>query len=215
MRFILLGGPGAGKGTQAKVLSEKYGIPQISTGDMLRAALKAQTRLGIEAKKYMDDGALVPDEVVIGLIDERLDEADAGGGFILDGFPRTVAQADALSGLLEKRDLKLDGVVSIEVNDENLVVRLSGRLTCSVCGTMFHREFSPPKQPDVCDKCGESLYQRDDDQEETIRRRLANYHRQTAPLIDYYDGRGILKKIEGKGGIEDITRKIVSALEEG
>jgi adenylate kinase len=213
MRFILLGGPGAGKGTQAKILTEKYSLPQVSTGDMLRAALKAQTPLGLEAKKFMDAGRLVPDSVVIGLIDERLDQNDAGAGFILDGFPRTVAQADALEGLLQKRSLKLDAVVSIEVNDEDLVRRLGGRLTCTKCGFMFHKVTLPPKKEGVCDKCGAALYQRDDDQEVTIRQRLATYHNQTAPLIEYYEKKGALKRVSGAGTIDQISGRIVKALE--
>jgi adenylate kinase len=213
MRFILLGGPGAGKGTQAKILTDKYRIPQVSTGDMLRAALKAQTPLGLEAKKFMDAGALVPDEVVIGLIDERLDQADAKAGFILDGFPRTVAQAEALGGLLAKRSIHLDGVVSIEVEDEDLVKRLCGRLTCRECGSMFHKVNMPPQKDGVCDKCSGALYTRDDDKEETIRQRLATYHKQTAPLIDFYGKKGVLKAVSGAGSIDDIFGRIVVALE--
>lgn len=213
MRLILLGGPGAGKGTQSKFLAEKYGIPQISTGDMLRAALKAQTPLGLEAKGYMDKGALVPDSVVIGLIDERIDQADAKGGFILDGFPRTTAQAEALDGLLAKRTLALSKVVSIDVNDEDLVARLSGRLTCRGCGAMFHVTFNPPKSAGICDQCGGSdLYVRDDDKEETIRQRLVTYHNQTAPLIDYYRSKGSLAQVNGGGSIEEITGQIVNAI---
>lgn len=213
MRLILLGGPGAGKGTQAKVLAEKLGIPQISTGDMLRAALKAQTPLGLEAKGYMDKGALVPDSVVIGLIDERIDQADAKGGFILDGFPRTTTQAEALEGLLAKRSLALSKVVSIDVDDEELVARLSGRLTCRGCGAMFHVKFNPPKSAGVCDKCGGSdLYVRDDDKEATIRQRLVTYHNQTAPLIDYYRSKGSLASVNGGGSIEEITSQIVQAI---
>jgi adenylate kinase len=213
MRFILLGGPGAGKGTQAKILAEKFSIPQISTGDMLRAAVKDQTKLGIEAKKFMDAGSLVPDSVVIGLIDERIDLKDASKGFILDGFPRTTAQAVALGDLLKKRAIKLDAVVSIDVEDDDLVRRLCGRLTCTKCGAMYHKEYTPPKKAGVCDKCGASLYQRDDDKEETIRQRLATYHKQTAPLIDYYGKEGSLKKAAGTGSIQDITGRIVAALE--
>ncbi|MCZ7584571.1 MAG: adenylate kinase [Deltaproteobacteria bacterium] len=213
MRFILLGGPGAGKGTQAKILADRYGVPQISTGDMLRAAVKAGTPLGREAKTHMDSGGLVPDEVVIGLIDERLDQKDAGRGFILDGFPRTVAQAEALKRLLNRKDMGLDGVVSIDVDDEELVQRLGGRLTCQGCGAMFHKVFTPPAKEGVCDTCGGALYQRNDDKEETIRERLATYHRQTAPLVDFYKTEGALKSVSGLGGIEDITNRIMSALE--
>ncbi|MCB1155279.1 MAG: adenylate kinase [Deltaproteobacteria bacterium] len=213
MRLILLGGPGAGKGTQAKILTEKEGIPQISTGDMLRSAIKAQTEMGLAAKKFMDAGQLVPDEVVIGLIRDRLGEDDAKGGFILDGFPRTTAQADALGELLEKLEMPLDAAVSIEVDDEELVSRLTGRLTCANCGAMYHKVNNPPKLAGVCDKCGSNeLIVRDDDKEETIRKRLATYHDQTSPLIDYYDGKGLLKRISGIGTIDEIQQRLREAV---
>ncbi|TLN23044.1 adenylate kinase, partial [bacterium] len=175
MRIILLGGPGAGKGTQAKKLVDKYGIPQISTGDMLRAALKEGTALGLEAKKFMEAGKLVPDEVVIGLIEERIKLDDCKKGFMLDGFPRTVGQADALKKVLDSMSLKIDHVVSIDVANEELVARLTGRRTCKACGSGFHVLFDPPKKEGVCDKCGGELYQRADDNEETIRSRLKVY----------------------------------------
>ncbi|MCB9479003.1 MAG: adenylate kinase [Deltaproteobacteria bacterium] len=213
MRLILLGGPGAGKGTQAKILTEKEGIPQISTGDMLRSAIKAQSEMGLAAKKFMDAGQLVPDEVVIGLIRDRLGEDDAKGGFILDGFPRTTAQADALGELLEKLEMPLDAAVSIEVDDEELVSRLTGRLTCANCGAMYHKVNNPPKLAGVCDKCGSNeLIVRDDDKEETIRKRLATYHDQTSPLIDYYDGKGLLKRISGIGTIDEIQQRLREAV---
>jgi adenylate kinase len=212
MRIILLGGPGAGKGTQAKKLVEKYNIPQISTGDMLRAALKEGTALGLEAKKFMDAGKLVPDEVVIGLIEERIKLPDCKKGFMLDGFPRTVGQADALKGVLDKMGIKLDHVISIEVANEELVGRLTGRRTCKACGSGFHLLFDPPKKAGVCDKCGGELYQRDDDKEETIRNRLKVYDSQTAPLIDYYKKAGLLRPIQGVGSIDEIFGRITSVL---
>lgn len=212
MRLILLGPPGAGKGTQAKRLVEKYGIPQISTGDMLRAALKAGTELGLKAKTYMDAGKLVPDEVVIGLIEERIKEADCKNGFMLDGFPRTVAQADALSAVMAKSSLKLDHVVSIDVANEELVLRLTGRRTCRACGAGFHVSFDPPKKEGVCDKCGGELYQRDDDSEATIRNRLKVYGDQTEPLIAYYKKAGLLRPIDGTGSIEDIFGRVTAVL---
>ncbi len=212
MRLILLGPPGAGKGTQAKRLVEKYGIPQISTGDMLRAALKAGTQLGKEAKTYMDAGKLVPDQVVIGLIEERIKEADCKNGFMLDGFPRTVAQADALQGVMDKAGLKLDHVISIDVANEELVGRLTGRRTCRSCGAGFHVLFDPPKKEGVCDKCGGELYQRDDDSEATIRNRLKVYADQTEPLIAYYKNAGLLRPIAGTGSIDEIFGRITGVL---
>ncbi|WP_025324268.1 adenylate kinase [Deferrisoma camini] len=212
MRLILLGPPGAGKGTQAKRLIERYGIPQISTGDILRAAVRDGTDLGKKAKQYMDAGKLVPDEVVIGIIEERLQEADCANGFILDGFPRTVAQADALNRVLANLGQAIDHVVSIEVPDEELVERLTGRRTCRGCGAMYHVKFSPPKAQGVCDKCGGELYQRDDDREETIRARLKVYHEQTAPLVEYYEKAGLLRRIPGQGSVDEIYARIEGVL---
>ncbi|MBM4286745.1 MAG: adenylate kinase [Deltaproteobacteria bacterium] len=214
MNLILLGGPGAGKGTQAKLLIEKYQIPQISTGDILRAAVKEGTAMGKKAKEYMDAGQLVPDEVVIGIIEDRLKQADAQKGFILDGFPRTVPQAEALDATLKKMGSKIDHVLSIEVDEEELVTRLTGRRTCKnlACGQMFHIQFTPPKKEGVCDKCGSDLYQRDDDNETTVRSRLTTYNQATKPLIDYYSKQGMVKTIKGVGGINDIFNKIVGIL---
>ncbi len=212
MRLILLGPPGAGKGTQAKRLIERYGIPQISTGDILRAAVRDGTDLGKKAKEYMDAGELVPDEVVIGIIEERLQEADCAKGFILDGFPRTVAQADALNRVLGNLGQAIDHVVSIEVPDEELVERLTGRRTCRGCGAMYHVKFSPPVADGVCDKCGGELYQRDDDREETIRARLKVYHDQTAPLVEYYEKAGLLRRIPGQGSVDEIYARIEGVL---
>ena len=213
MRLILLGPPGAGKGTQAKRLIERYGIPQISTGDILRAAVREGTELGKTAKQYMDAGKLVPDEVVIGIIEERLKEPDCAKGYILDGFPRTVAQADALTEVLARMGQSIDHVVSIEVPDEELVERLTGRRTCRNCGAMYHVKFSPPKKPGVCDKCGGELFQRDDDKEETIRARLKVYQDQTAPLIAYYEKAGLLRRVSGVGTVDEIYERILGVLE--
>lgn len=212
MNLILLGGPGAGKGTQAKMMIEKYQIPQISTGDILRAAVKEGTELGKQAKACMDEGKLVPDSVVIGIIEDRLKQADCQKGFILDGFPRTVPQAEALDATLQKMGSKIDHVLSIEVDEEELVKRLTGRRTCKKCGQMFHIMFNPPKKEGICDKCGGELYQRDDDNEATVRSRLATYNQQTKPLIDYYTKQGLVRQIVGVGSISDIFQKIVDTL---
>ena len=214
MNLILLGGPGAGKGTQAKKLIDKYGIPQISTGDILRAAVKEGTEMGRKAKEYMDAGKLVPDAVVIGIIKDRLAQPDCQKGFILDGFPRTVPQAEALDTVLAGLGSKIDHVISIDVDEEALVARLTGRRTCknAACGQMFHIKFTPPKQEMVCDKCGSELYQRDDDNETTVRSRLATYNQATKPLIDYYTKEGLVRPITGVGSIEDIFNKIVTIL---
>ncbi len=212
MRMILLGPPGAGKGTQAKMLIEKLSIPQISTGDILRAAVKEGTPLGLEAKSYMDSGGLVPDGVIIGIVKERTAEEDCRNGYILDGFPRTIAQAEALGRMLADTKQSIGAVVSMTVDEEELVKRLTGRRTCRSCGFGFHVEFKPPAKEGVCDKCGGELYQRDDDQEKAIRERLAVYRRQTQPLIDYYRGQGTLKEINGLGAIDEIQQRILGAL---
>jgi len=212
MRIILLGPPGAGKGTQAKLLVERLGVPQISTGDMLRAAVKAGTPLGREAKAYMDRGALVPDEVIIGLVRERLQSADCIRGYILDGFPRTVAQAEALEKTLLDLRLSLDHVLCLEVPPDDLVVRIAGRRTCRVCGAMFHVRFSPAKRDGVCDACGGETYQRDDDREDTVRRRLEVYAQQTEPLVRFFEGRGLLRRIAGTGEIPEIFARMVESL---
>jgi adenylate kinase len=212
MRLVLLGAPGAGKGTQAKKLIDKYGIPQISTGDILRAAVAAGTPLGKEAKTYMDKGELVPDSVVIGLVKERLGQDDCGKGYILDGFPRNTAQAEALDGVLATMNSPLTVALSVDVDKNDLMKRLTGRRTCKGCQQMFNIHFTPPKKEGVCDKCGGELYQRDDDKEATIRNRLEVYEKQTAPLIDYYGKKGILKSVEGVGSIEEIFKKVLAAL---
>lgn len=214
MDIILLGPPGSGKGTQAQKMIERYHIPQISTGDILRGAVKEQTPLGVEAKGYMDQGKLVPDEVVVGIVRERIKASDCKGGFILDGFPRTVPQAEALDDTLGEMQRAIDHVVSVEVPNEGLIKRLTGRRTCRNCGAMYHIIFDPPAKEGVCDRCGGELYQRDDDQEETIRARLQVYEEQTAPLIAYYREKGLLRAIDGVGAIEEIFRNIVQAIEE-
>lgn len=212
MRIILLGPPGAGKGTQAKLLIERLQIPQISTGDMLRAAVKDGTPLGRQAKTYMDRGALVPDEVIIGLVRERLQAPDCARGYILDGFPRTDAQAEALEKTLEDLHLNLDHVLCLDVPSEELVVRIAGRRTCRQCGAMSHVRFSPTRREGVCDVCGGETYQRDDDREETVRRRLTVYAEQTAPLVRFYEGRGLLRRIAGTGEIGEIFARMVQSL---
>jgi adenylate kinase len=215
MNLILLGGPGAGKGTQAKKLIDKFQIPQISTGDILRAAVKEGTEMGRKAKEYMDAGKLVPDEVVIGIIKDRLAQPDCTKGFILDGFPRTVPQAEALDKVLAGLGNKIDHVVSIDVDEEALVIRLTGRRTCKSCGQMFHVKFTPSKKEGVCDKCGGELYQRDDDNETTVRNRLKTYNEATAPLIGYYTKQALVRSIAGVGSIDDIFTKIVSIVASG
>ncbi len=210
MNIILLGAPGAGKGTQAKMLEEKFNISQISTGDMLRAAKQAKTPLGLEAEKYMNAGKLVPDQVVIGLIRERLKQADNNKGYILDGFPRTVSQAEALTEMLRALGSKLDAVMSLEVSEEDLVHRLTGRRNCSQCGAGYHLQFSPPLHPGTCDRCGAPLIQREDDQEQTIRKRLKVYRDQTSPLVDYYLKQGILKKVPGTGSVTEVFDRLSS-----
>ncbi|MCD6280379.1 MAG: adenylate kinase [Deltaproteobacteria bacterium] len=208
MKMILVGPPGAGKGTQAKRITERLNIPQISTGDMFRAAVKDGTEMGLKAKEYMDKGALIPDEVVIGVVKERVEKPDCIGGFILDGFPRTLDQARALDSLLKDMGEGIDHVVVIDVPDDDLVRRLSGRRTCRNCGYMYHVEFNPPKKPGICDKCGGELYQRDDDKEETIRNRLKTYHAQTEPIINFYSKKGLVRKIDGTGSMKEVEEAI-------
>ncbi len=213
MNIILLGPPGAGKGTQAQMIVERYRIPQISTGDILRAAVKQGSPLGQQAKGFMDRGELVPDEVVIGIIEERLKASDCDRGFILDGFPRTTPQAEALQTILANLGKRIDHVLNIEVESEELVRRLTGRRTCKTCGGMFHILFHPPRVEGVCDRCGGPLYQREDDREETIRTRLKAYERQTAPLIQYYQNKKLLRPIQGMGGQNQIFEEILRVLE--
>ena len=213
MKLILLGPPGAGKGTQATMLTEKFGIPQISTGDILRAAVKEGTPMGLKAKSFMDAGGLVPDEVVIGIVKERLQKPDCDTGFILDGFPRTVPQADALSYNLKDLGKERDAFVSLEFDVEALVERLTGRRTCKECGRGFHISFDPPKVDAVCDVCGGELIQRDDDKEETIRKRLDVYNEQTSPLVDYYADAGLLQALDGMQQIDVVQKQMLDALQ--
>jgi len=212
VRVILLGPPGAGKGTQAQRLTQTLGIPQVSTGDILRAAVAAGTPLGREAKATMDQGALVPDGVVIGIIRERLAAPDCARGYILDGFPRTAAQAEALGETLQALGTPLTAVFSITVGPEELVRRLSGRRTCGNCGAAYHLETAPPRRAGLCDRCGGALLQREDDREETIRKRLAVYREQTAPLVAYYRGRGLLREVDGRGDIDDVFARVCRLL---
>ena len=212
MNIILLGPPGAGKGTQAKMMIDYYRIPQISTGDILRAALKERTPLGLKAKEYMDKGLLVPDEVVIDIIRARIKEDDCRDGYILDGFPRTVAQAQALDKVLTAMNSGIDHVISIDVEKGELVKRLTGRRTCRQCGRGFHVIFDPPLNKDLCDKCQGELYQRDDDNEDTVRNRLEVYDSQTFPLIQYYKEKNLVRSIDGQGSIQQIFDRIVKVL---
>ncbi|MFZ8832345.1 MAG: adenylate kinase [Thermodesulfobacteriaceae bacterium] len=213
MNIVFLGPPGAGKGTQAKILVERYEIPQVSTGDMLREHRAKGTELGKKAQEYMDKGQLVPDEIILSMVKERLSQPDCQKGFILDGFPRTVAQAEALDKLLSEMGKKLDFALALIVPDDLLVERLTGRRTCKSCGMMYHIKYKPPKVEGKCDVCEGELYQRPDDNEETVRNRLKVYHEQTAPLIEYYKNRGILREIDGSKSIEEITQQIISILE--
>ena len=211
MRLVFLGPPGAGKGTQARELAREWGVPQIATGDMLREAVAAQTPLGRQAKDYMDRGALVPDDVIVGLIAERLGQSDAKSGFILDGFPRTIPQAQALDRLLKDLGQQLDRVVFFAVGEEELLRRLTGRRSCPVCQSTYHTSSAPPRRPGVCDKCGAELIQRADDSESTVRNRLAVYASQTAPLLDFYRGRDLLTSVPGEGTIDDIRDAVRQA----
>jgi adenylate kinase len=212
MRIVLLGAPGAGKGTQAKKLVEKYGTPQVSTGDLLRAAVASGTALGKEAKSFMDKGELVPDRVVLGMVEERLKQDDCKKGYILDGFPRNTSQAEALDKMLAALKMSLDAALSVDVPFEDLMKRLTGRRTCKACGQMYNIYSSASKKEGVCDKCGGALFQRDDDKEETIKKRLEVYTASTAPLIDYYNKKGIVKSVAGTGSIDDIFKQVCSKL---
>jgi adenylate kinase len=212
VRLVLVGPPGAGKGTQAQFIASHFAIPKISTGDIFRANVSAGTELGVEARKYMDAGDLVPDEVTIGMVEDRLGKDDAQSGFLLDGFPRTVRQAEVLDEMLAARETALDVVLELVVDDDEVVRRLSGRRTCHRCGHVWHLDFDPPGQDGVCDRCGGELFQRDDDSEETIRHRLEVYADQTSPLIGYYGDRGLLRGVDATGPVEDVTERAINAL---
>ena len=213
MNIILMGLPGAGKGTQASEIVKKYPIPHISTGDMFRKAIKEETDLGKQAKSYMDRGELVPDEVTIGIVRERLAEEDAKKGFLLDGFPRTVEQADALNDILSSLGREVDAVINIQVPEEELMNRLTGRRICEVCGTTYHLVFNPPKVEGVCDLDGGKLYQREDDNPETVANRLSVNVKQTKPLLDFYENQGVLKNIDGSRQIDNVTEDVIQILE--
>lgn len=215
MRLVLLGGPGAGKGTQAKMLKEKYDLPHISTGDIFRANINNNTDLGKEAKKYMDKGLLVPDELVGDLVIDRIAEDDCKNGYIFDGFPRTIPQAKDLDKSLESSGEKIDFVINIEVEDENIIRRMSGRRACLKCGATYHIEHIPPKKEGICDKCGSNIVLRDDDAPETVRNRLVIYHEQTQPLIDYYNSKGNLISVDGSRPMKDIHEEIIDYIERG
>jgi adenylate kinase len=214
VRLVLLGPPGAGKGTQAQQLVEELRIPQVASGDLLRLAVRNKTALGVEARRYMDQGTLVPDELVLKLIEERLAAADAAKGFILDGFPRTLAQAEALREMLERNHQAIDGVLALVVPDQDIIKRISGRRTCKNCGAMYHTIFDPPRNFNLCNKCNGELYQREDDAEDTVKMRLEVYDTQTRPLLSYYQDRGLLSRIDGVGSLDDVHRRIQAAVEE-
>jgi adenylate kinase len=212
VRLVLLGPPGAGKGTQARMLEAQLKAPQIASGDLLRTAVRNRTALGAEAKSYMDKGALVPDELVLKLIEEHLNQRGAQGGFILDGFPRTVAQAEALARMLETRKERLDKVIALIVPNDEIIKRISGRRTCRNCGAMYHVIYDPPRNVNICNDCNGELYQREDDEEDTVRMRLEVYAASTKPLLDHYGRLGLLAQIDGMGRPDDIERRILEAV---
>ena len=212
MKIIMLGAPGAGKGTQAKMIAEKFAIPHISTGDIFRANIKNGTELGKKAKEYMDKGQLVPDELTVQILLDRVANDDCKNGYVLDGFPRTIPQADVLDKELTKLGDKVDFAINVDVPDENIVRRMSGRRACLKCGATYHIEHIPPKQEGICDKCGSELVQRDDDKPETVQNRLSVYHEQTQPLIDYYNKKNILKSVDGTKDMQEVFSDIVNIL---
>lgn len=212
MKVIMLGAPGAGKGTQAKQIADKYSIPHISTGDIFRANIKNGTELGKKAKTFMDQGLLVPDELVVELVADRIQQDDCKNGFVLDGFPRTIPQAEALDAALEKINEKMDYAIDIDVPDENIITRMSGRRACLNCGATYHIVSIPTKVEGICDRCGSSVVLRDDDKPETVKKRLEVYHEQTQPLIDYYKKKEILKTVNGVQPMEDVFKAIVEIL---
>ena len=212
MKIVMLGAPGAGKGTQAKMIAAKYGVPHISTGDIFRANIKNGTELGAKAKEYMDKGLLVPDELVVDLVINRFKADDCAKGYILDGFPRTIPQAEALDKALSAIGDSVDYAINVEVPDENIIERMSGRRACVGCGATYHIQFNPTKVEGICDACGEKLILRDDDKPETVKNRLSVYHEQTQPLIEYYSGKGVLKEVDGTQPMDDVFAAIVKIL---
>ncbi|EIC95948.1 adenylate kinase [Lachnoanaerobaculum saburreum F0468] len=212
MKIIMLGAPGAGKGTQAKKVAKKYNIPHISTGDIFRANIKEGTELGKRAKEYMDKGELVPDDITIGMLLDRIHKADCKDGFVLDGFPRTIPQAKSLSEALSKLNEKIDYAINIDVPDDSIITRMSGRRACLSCGSTYHIKYSAPKKENICDNCGSELVIRDDDKPETVKKRLDVYHKQTQPLIDYYDNENILANVDGTKDMEEVFLDIVAVL---
>lgn len=212
MRLIFLGAPGVGKGTQADLIAAKFGRPKISTGDILREAVRNKTPMGLQAKACMDQGQLVPDSVVVGIVKDKLAEPSLAKGFLLDGFPRTVPQAEELAAMLKSRGLQLDRVINVSVPREDIVRRLTGRRSCPKCQAVFHVDFTPPKKAGVCDRCGGELMQRSDDKRETVENRLAVYEQQTSPLIAYYRQRGLLSDIDGSGKVDQVQQRIVELL---
>lgn len=212
MKIIMLGAPGAGKGTQAKMIAEKYGVPHISTGDIFRANIKNGTELGMEAKKYMDQGLLVPDELTVKILLDRVANEDCKNGYVLDGFPRTIPQAEVLDKALTELGDKIDYAINVDVPDENIVKRMGGRRACLSCGATYHIEHVPPKKEGICDTCGQELVLRDDDKPETVKNRLNVYHEQTQPLIDFYTEKGVLKTVDGTVDMQDVFTAIVSIL---
>ncbi len=212
MKIIMLGAPGAGKGTQAKMIADKYGVPHISTGDIFRANIKNGTELGMEAKKYMDQGLLVPDELTVRILLDRVAQDDCKNGYVLDGFPRTIPQAEALDSELTKLGDHIDYAINVDVPDENIVKRMSGRRACLTCGATYHIEHVPPKKEGICDVCGSELVLRDDDKPETVKNRLNVYHEQTQPLIDFYTEKGVLKTVDGTVPMEEVFAAITAIL---
>ena len=212
MKIIMLGAPGAGKGTQAKMIADKYAIPHISTGDIFRANIKNGTELGQKAKTYMDQGLLVPDELVVDLVVDRVKQDDCKNGYVLDGFPRTIPQAESLDAALAKLDEKIDYAINVEVPDENIIARMSGRRACVSCGATYHIVHIPTKVEGICDRCGAELILRDDDKPETVKNRLDVYHKQTQPLIDFYSAKGVLKSVDGTVDMKDVFNSIVEIL---
>lgn len=214
MKIIMLGAPGAGKGTQAKMIADKYGVPHISTGDIFRANIKNGTELGVEAKKYMDQGLLVPDELTVKILLDRVAQDDCKNGYVLDGFPRTIPQANVLEEALDKLGDKIDYAINVDVPDENIIRRMGGRRACLACGATYHIEHVPPKQEGICDRCGKELILRDDDKPETVKNRLNVYHEQTQPLIEFYESRDVLRSVDGTVDMNDVFAAIVDILGE-